>query len=63
MKIVNKDLWLGISSASNGAKSFAHITLDFTILVKMCTRCFLRKFIGLWVFTPVNVSPLERITA
>ncbi len=24
--------WLGMSSASNGAKSFAHITLDFTIV-------------------------------
>ncbi len=32
MKIVNQDLWLGMSSASNGAKSFAHITLDFTII-------------------------------
>jgi hypothetical protein len=31
MKIVNQDLWLGMSSASNGAKSFARITLDFTI--------------------------------
>jgi hypothetical protein len=32
MKIVNQDLWLGMSSASNGAKSFACITLDFTII-------------------------------
>jgi hypothetical protein len=31
MKIVNSDLWLGMSSDSNGAKSFARITLDFTI--------------------------------
>ncbi len=31
MKIVNQDLWLGMSSASNGAKSFACITLDFTM--------------------------------
>jgi hypothetical protein len=29
MKIVNQDLWLGMSSAIT--KSFAHITLDFTI--------------------------------
>ena len=34
MKIVNQDLWLGMSSASNGAKSFACITLDFTIVLK-----------------------------
>jgi hypothetical protein len=32
MKIVNQDLWLGMSLASNGAKSFARIMLDFTIL-------------------------------
>ncbi len=32
MKIVNQDLWLGMSSASNGTKSFAHKMLDFTIL-------------------------------
>ncbi len=31
MKIVNLDLWLGMSSASNGARSFARIMLDFTI--------------------------------
>ncbi len=31
MKIVNLDLWLGMSSASNGAKSLARIMLDFTI--------------------------------
>jgi hypothetical protein len=31
MKIVNQDLWLGYLQPSNGAKSFALITLDFTI--------------------------------
>jgi hypothetical protein len=29
MKIVDQDLWLGMSSAGNGAKSFARIMLDF----------------------------------
>ncbi len=29
MKIVDQDLWFGMSSAGNGAKSFARIMLDF----------------------------------
>jgi len=37
MKTVNQILWLGMSSANNGAKSFAHITLDFTIMTLSIT--------------------------
>ncbi len=42
MKIVNQDLWLGMFLASNGAKSFAHITLDFTIVFFIYFRTKLR---------------------
>ncbi len=36
---ISWNLWLGMFSASNGAKSFARITLDFTLLSrKLCLK-------------------------
>jgi hypothetical protein len=56
MKIVNQDLWLGMSSASNGAKPFARITLDFTIISVCLSVEEVTVRAGFKIFVEVDVE-------